>query len=72
MSLAREPEFLPDWYRGRLARARRRRMVLARLLVAALVTAAAAMFWPDAAPADAAATADAPQAVSSLAPAGGQ
>jgi hypothetical protein len=54
MALVREPEFLPDWYRRRLARSRRRRHLLLRLLVVAAVVGTAAAFWPDAAPVDAA------------------
>jgi hypothetical protein len=55
MGVVREPEFLPDWYRRRLARARRRRGLLARVAVAAVAACLAAAFWPEPTPADAAA-----------------
>ena len=73
MGVVREPEFLPDWYRRRLARSRRRRVALVRFLIATAVGGAAATVWPDPSPADAAAApeaADAPQVTSVLVPAG--
>jgi hypothetical protein len=73
MAVIREPEFLPDWYRRRLARSRRRRIALVRFLIAAAVGGAAATIWPDPSPADAAATPealDASRASSPLSPTG--
>jgi hypothetical protein len=72
MGVVQEPEFLPEWYRRRLARSRRRRIVLVRFLIAAAVGGAAATVWPDPSPADAAAAPEAPAAQqgSPLSPAG--